>query len=205
MNKLFFDLETSSLSPHDGNILQIGFIFEGNGLLVEEEWMLKKDIVVSEKTTQLTGITQNDVDKGYEPQRIFARIKNFMEEADVIIGHNILKFDIPFLRHRIKENLPVQLLLKEDVVLVDTAILVKGYFGGYKVRGDETLEHYQNWLKDLRIYGLKYNLDLCILRFRLEIEKGVRHSALTDIKYTKQLYHKLKELEFFSQFKDSLI
>jgi len=200
MKTLYLDIETSSLNSHEGRILQFGSILDDNGKITEDELILKKQITVSEKTTKLTGLTQSDIDSGMDPNIVFGRIASLIENSDVLVGHNIIKFDLPFIITRL--NVWEMVVNPHpDQIIIDTAALFKAVKGGYVPMPNETLAQFQRRVLDYRVYGLKFNLDLAMRHFKIEIKEGEdRHTALADIRYTKLVYEQLRNLPQFTQF-----
>jgi uncharacterized protein YprB with RNaseH-like and TPR domain len=85
--RLFFDLETTDLNANWGNILAIGY-------RVEKE--------------PVTVLRINDF-KGWTPYDDKRLIEEFLkvwsrEDVGVVIGHNIILFDIPYLQARMLRN-----------------------------------------------------------------------------------------------------
>ncbi|MFX0184077.1 MAG: 3'-5' exonuclease [Candidatus Hodarchaeota archaeon] len=200
MLKLFLDCETSDLSPEIGRLLQFGYILDNNGEVTEDEFIIKKDIRVSKKTTELTGLKQSDIDAGIDPLNAFGRIASLIETSDVLIGHNIIKFDLPFIITRLSVY-EIAINPRLDQIIIDTAALFKAIKGGYIPTSNESLPHFQRRVLSYRIYGLKFNLDLAMRHFEIKVREGEeRHTALADIKYTKLVYEKLRNLPQFKQF-----
>ena len=200
MKKLFLDLESSGLNANVDKILQFGSILDDNGKITEDEFILKKQIQVSETTTKLTGITQQQVDSGMDPLTAFGRIASLIETSDILIGHNIIKFDLPFIVTRLNVW-EIAVNPRSDQIIIDTAALFKAVKGGYIPMPNEPLQYFQRRVLEQRVYGLKFNLDLAMQYFKIEVKEGEdRHTALADIRYTKLVYEQLRNLPQFAQF-----
>ena len=95
---LGFDLETTGFSPKQHRIVQyalIGCDADGSSILLEE--LVNPQMKIPLETTQIHGIHDSDV-KGAPTFREFvAEISTAMDGA-VIVGHNVERFDWPFLR-----------------------------------------------------------------------------------------------------------
>ena len=200
MKKLYLDLESTGLDPNVSHLIQFGSIIDDNGKITEDEFVIKKDIVVSEKTTQLTSITQEQVNEGIDPLIAFGRIASLIETSDVLVGHNIIKFDLPFIV--VRSNIwDIAINPHPGQVIIDTAALFKAVKGHYIPMPNETLEQFQRRVLNYRVLGLKFNLDLAMKHFGIEIKEGEdRHTALADIRYTKLVYEQLRNLPQFAQF-----
>ena len=218
MKTLYLDLESDGLNPNISHLIQFGYILEESQLvgkmgknnisfsckvdkkITEDEFVIKKNIVVSETTTKLTGLTQSDIDSGMDPNIVFGRIASLIENSDVLVGHNIIKFDLPFIITRL--NVWEMVVNPHpDQIIIDTAALFKAVKGGYVPMPNETLAQFQRRVLNYKIYGLKFNLDLAMQHFKIEIKEGEdRHTALADIRYTKLVYKQLRNLPQFAQF-----
>jgi len=95
-----FDVETSGLIrkgeefPH---ILQLSYLLYDIGnkqLIASYDTFVKpsEPVVVEEIITELTGITQKDVDGGIPIKRVLDDFFQILQLADIIVGHNI-EFD----------------------------------------------------------------------------------------------------------------
>ena len=200
MKKLYLDLESTGLDPNVSHLIQFGSIIDDNGKITEDEFVIKKDIVVSEKTTQLTSITQEQVNEGIDPLIAFGKIASLIETSDVLVGHNIIKFDLPFIV--VRSNIwDIAINPHPGQVIIDTAALFKAVKGHYIPMPNETLEQFQRRVLNYRVLGLKFNLDLAMEHFGIEVKEGEeRHTALADIRYTKLVYEQLRNLPQFAQF-----
>lgn len=91
------DLETTGLSPKQDKIIEIGAVKYQKGRKAEVfSAFLNPGRLLSEPIRNLTGITQEQVDKGEELEKILPKLILFMEELP-LVGHKIL-FDYSFLK-----------------------------------------------------------------------------------------------------------
>jgi len=95
---LGFDLETTGFSSKQHRIVQyalVGCDVDGSSIHLEE--LVNPQMKIPMETTRVHGIHNSDVE-GVAPFREFiAEISTAMEGA-VIVGHNVERFDWPFLR-----------------------------------------------------------------------------------------------------------
>ncbi len=92
-----FDLETTGLSPKDDAITEIGAVIVENGEITESyDTFVNPARHISEKITQLTGITDEMVAGAPSQEQA---VRAFFEFVDgrVLIAHNAHGFDIRFL------------------------------------------------------------------------------------------------------------
>jgi DNA polymerase III epsilon subunit family exonuclease len=95
------DIETTGFDPAVDEILEIGFVFftlEKNKIKLGKEytWLFKPKQAVTQIILGLTGITQEELDKGVEINDCLQEIQTLLKGA-IIVGHNI-NFDLGFLR-----------------------------------------------------------------------------------------------------------
>lgn len=92
-----FDLETTGLSPETDQIIEIGALKVVDGKVAERFMeFVKPDQPISEKITEITGITNEMVSGARKTETIIHDFVNFCEDY-VLIGHNIM-FDYKFCK-----------------------------------------------------------------------------------------------------------
>jgi DNA polymerase-3 subunit epsilon len=114
---LSFDLETTGLDFQKDRVIEVGAILYSTTqkkCLESMGYLVKSDgVPVSAEITQLTGITQGAVDKfGFTPTDALEIVQEMMEEADAIIGQNVLRFDKPMVEpwfNRLHMKMPQKL------------------------------------------------------------------------------------------------
>ncbi len=91
------DVETTGLDPKNDAIIQVAAIaFDGDRILDQYESVVNPHREVPEFITQLTGITQEEVDDAPSMFTVRSRLRSVMDHG-VLIGHNV-GFDLGFLR-----------------------------------------------------------------------------------------------------------
>ncbi|MGL5640189.1 MAG: PolC-type DNA polymerase III [Mycoplasmoidaceae bacterium] len=99
-----FDIETTSLYPLAGDIIEFAGIKFRNGAIIDKlEFFIKTDKPLSDFTKKLTGIDENMVSKGIEIKEALIKIKNFFDNA-ILIAHNGKDFDIKFINKKLEDN-----------------------------------------------------------------------------------------------------
>jgi DNA polymerase III alpha subunit (gram-positive type) len=126
---LAFDLETTGLNITDDRPIEVGLILHSTGqnrTLESTSFLVKSDVVVSTEVTEITGITQAAVNKfGYDSESGLRTVQEWFENADAIIGHNVLRFDKRVLDAWVKRHgasLP-------DKLWIDTMTDIPGVAG----------------------------------------------------------------------------
>lgn len=99
-NLIFLDIETDGLDENRSNIIEIGAIRVGK---ITEEFhkLIKIDRPLAKEITKLTGIKDEDLEKGEELTNSLIDILDFLKSDD-IIGYNIV-FDIKFLNAKLQK------------------------------------------------------------------------------------------------------
>lgn len=102
-NLVFLDLETTGVDPAADRIIEFSAVKYSvleNGRLEERKRInefIRPPVPISDKITEITGITNEQLQNyGYESE-IFPKIKEFMESAEILLGYNILAFDAQFM------------------------------------------------------------------------------------------------------------
>ena len=91
------DLETTGLHPKTDKIIEIGAVRVREGK-VEKTWqsMVNPGRELTERTRQITGIRQEEVDHAPEIGQVLPQLLDFLGK-DVLVGHSLL-FDFSFLK-----------------------------------------------------------------------------------------------------------
>lgn len=98
-----FDLETTGLSVMDDDITEFGAVRYKNGQEIARlQSLIKPNKRISEKITNLTHISNDDVKDAPTIQEFLPKILDFFKD-DVIVAHNAT-FDVGFLNEILKRN-----------------------------------------------------------------------------------------------------
>ena len=114
---LGFDLETTGFSPNKHRIVQyalIGCDVDGTAMHLED--LVNPQMRIPNETSQIHGIYDSDVKGVPEFSEYISGITEAMEGA-VIVGHNVDRFDWPFLR---AEFLRAGRPMPEPLAILDT-------------------------------------------------------------------------------------
>ena len=99
-----FDLETTGTDRQKDRIIEIGLALYSTGQkrILESACFLvdPEGVAVTEEITGITGLYQNAVEKfGYSEESALDSFCDFYNKADAVIGHNINRFDLPFINN----------------------------------------------------------------------------------------------------------
>ncbi len=156
------DIETTGLDASFDDAIEIAIIKVSNNQIVDKfHTYIKTDICISDFITNLTGITQSDVDSAPEADLVWYKVHEFIND-DILIAHNA-NFDINFIYDEMIEN-SVEPLTNN---FVDTLRLSRLAFPNFK------------------------NHKLKTLVKELEIETNTLHRAMNDVYATFEVYKKI--------------
>lgn len=116
MNKLYFDLETTSAEKDTCRIIQLGIkqIDELGNVLVNKSKMYNPGVPITPSATEAHGITDAHV-KNYPSFYPDCKKLKGMFETSTLIGYNIITFDIPVLLYEF-ERAGVELNISRNII-----------------------------------------------------------------------------------------
>jgi len=117
-----FDLETTELSISRAKIIQYGIIgSDKNGEEIRVNSLINPFCNITQKATEVHGITNEDVHKLPGFRAHIEKICNLLNDA-IVIGHNIKRFDWPILEN---EFLRCGKTIPRPYALIDTLELAR--------------------------------------------------------------------------------
>lgn len=97
-NIVVFDVETTGLDPQSDQIIELGAVKIENGNIVERfSTFVKPTKEIPYDVTELTGITNEMVDDAPPIEKVIREFYEFSKGC-ILSGHNIINFDIKFVR-----------------------------------------------------------------------------------------------------------
>ncbi len=100
---VFFDFETTGFYSNSDEIIEFGAVkFQGNQLIAKKQLFIKPKAKIPTKITEITGITDKDVEDALGIEDVIHEIKAWIGEG-VLIAHNA-KFDMSFLNQAYKDH-----------------------------------------------------------------------------------------------------
>ena len=113
---LSYDVESTGLDVIKDEVIEVGAVLWSTGqrkALESVGFLVQAEKPISEEITGITGITQAAVDAfGYESGDALGSVIDLMSQADVVIGHNVKRFDERITRSwasRLQTELPDKL------------------------------------------------------------------------------------------------
>ena len=160
------DIETTGLDSAKDEIIEIGALKVEEGVITKEfSVLLKNDVHVPDDIVELTGITDDVLEKeGVDIKKALEKFREFCEDSE-LVGHNV-NFDLQFLqREFIKNGFPPMRNKTTDTMRIARRKIESK--SGHKLQ------------KVAEYFGIVYN----------EL-----YRALSDCYLTYEIYEKLREL-----------
>jgi len=135
MNKTYFDLETTGTNVNSDRIVQIGIkVVNNKECLFKQSLLINPGISIPKEASDVHGITDKHVKNALPFSSVAKELKPYFED-NIIIGFNILKFDLPLLynefeRCGISVNFSKKII---DVYKIETKASPKTLGATYKI------------------------------------------------------------------------
>ena len=193
---VFIDCETFNLCLNKCHNLpwQIAMLkVNGNNTAALKDYLIKWDtnLKIGAEAARITRYSQTKMDKeGVSPEEVFPTIKDWLDNADYIVGHNVLGFDIYLIKALYE-------YMGEDyrhltTKVIDTNCIARGvkYDLPYKTEDDFTC--YQYKILNTRRKGVKSSLTALGREFDIDHDYENLHNALVDLELNLKVWNKLK-------------
>lgn len=190
-----WDLETTGLDAKTEKIIEIGAVKIVDGQVTDRKsWLLDHGIFLSDKTTEITGITDDMIDaEAVNPATAFSEFMSMFEGVPncANVTHNGYRFDLPFLMFALPNDLREVYNNEMFSGMIDTAVLVKAKKLNMQRFPDESFLHFAERVMSIRAFGVKYNIPLCCEELDIDTSNATFHRALGDATLTNEIYKKL--------------
>jgi len=193
---VFIDCETENLCLNSFNNLpwQIAMIKTKGGQILDSKdyyvgW--DRDVNVSVEAARITRFNPVDYDKRkIKFEEIFPTIEDWLDNADYIVGHNILGFDIYLIKDFYNYvGKDYRHLMSK---IIDTNCIARGIKFELPYRTSENFLEYQYKLVHERRKGIKTNLTALGREFQIEHDYDRLHDALVDLELNLKVWNQLK-------------
>jgi DNA polymerase III epsilon subunit-like protein len=200
-NLVLIDFETENLCLHGEENLpwQAAMIKSVDGKATDRKNFYVKwhrELKVSKEAARITRFSLADYKKKALPiEDIFPTLKDWLNNADYILGHNILGFDIYLIRY-------IYSYMGEDYMplmhkIIDTNCVAKGIKFGIFYKPEEDFLEYQYKIMHTRRKGVRTNLAYLGKEFKIEHDSDNLHDALVDLELNLKVWNQLKyQIEF---------
>jgi len=193
---VFIDCETLNLCLSSCHNLpwQIGMIkVVGDKTIATKNYHIKWDthLKISADAARITKFNPKVLEKkGLPPEEAFPTIQDWLDNADYIVGHNILGFDLFLIKDFYKYmGKPYRHLVEK---IIDTNCIAKGLkFGNYYKQSDDFLE-YQYKMYNERRKGVRTNLAALGREYEIEHDDDDLHDAVADLHLNIKVWNKIK-------------
>lgn len=193
---VFVDCETFNLCLNFCHNLpwQIAMIkVKGDQKIDEKNFYLKwqTDLKISQDAARITRYDHKKVQKeGYDPKEIFPTIKDWLDHADYIIGHNTIGFDIYLIKEYYKSmGCNWHHLVNK---FIDTNAIARGIKYGISYSPKESLIEYQYKIYHTRKKNIKSSLTALGKENGIEHDYDRLHDAINDLDLNIKVWNKLK-------------
>lgn len=130
-----FDLETTGLYPVFNDIIEFGAVtIKNNQVIDKTQFFIKPNTPLSEKVSELTNITQKDLEGAIDQKTGLIKIIDYIK-GKVLVAHNGINFDFNFLNTKLAEYNFEPL----NNCLIDTMVVSRGLNTDYKSHTLEVL------------------------------------------------------------------
>ncbi|MDE6429312.1 MAG: PolC-type DNA polymerase III, partial [Malacoplasma sp.] len=211
---VLFDIETTGLSPYYDKIIEFGAIKYHKGLVIDRiQFFIDPEEKINEKIYSLTRISNNDLDGAIKIKEALIKIKEFFSDS-VLIAHNGIKFDLPFLNCKLEQEgmdqinntlidtLQISRAVNEQISGHSLGIIARKYKINYNEleahRADKDAEYLlEIWKKMLEIISFKSITTIQDLNLKLQnsfLKSRNRGNLITVYCKTQEDIKKLYEL-----------
>jgi DNA polymerase III epsilon subunit-like protein len=193
---VLIDCETENLCLNSFHNLpwQIAMIKTKGGEKVDEkDYYVKwdREINISPEAARITKFSRKTYEnKAVSYKEIFPTIKDWLDEADYIVGHNILGFDIYLIKSFYeKQGEDYSHLLNK---VLDTYCIAKGIKSNLPFTNETDFLEYQYKMLNKVIKGIKTNLKALGKEYNIDHDYENLHNALVDLELNLKVWNKLK-------------
>ena len=116
-NYVVLDLEMTGLNPKNDKVIEIAAVKVRNGEIVDTySTLVNPQVKISERITELTGITNEMVVDGANMDTAMQKLIDFIGDK-IIVGHNI-QFDYSFMKQwAVNNKIPLELKAYDTLML----------------------------------------------------------------------------------------
>jgi DNA polymerase III epsilon subunit-like protein len=193
---VLIDLETFNLCLNFCHNLpwQIGMIkAKGDFKLDSKNYYINWDtkLKISQDAARITRYDHKKVQKdGLNIKDAFPTIKDWLDHADYIVGHNILGFDVNLIKELYKSmGCHWEHLMPK---IIDTNCMARGIKYNMPYKPNENLLEYQYKIYHTRRKDVKSSLSFLGKENGIEHDYDKLHDALNDLDLNLKVWNKLK-------------
>ena len=177
---VFIDCETLNLCLNSVNNLpwQVSMIKSVAGKKTDERDFHVKwntDLKISKDAARITRFDPKKLEKiGKKPEEVLPEVVDWLDNADYIVGHNILGFDIYLIRG------------------IDTLSICRGINNDVKPKDKESFLAFQFRMLNIRKKGQRNSLEAVGKSYSIDHDYSKLHDAIVDLELNLKVCNKLK-------------
>lgn len=193
---VFIDCETFNLCLNFAHNLpwQISMLkVQGDHIQSSKDFYIKWDthLKIGKEAARITRYSDKKMERlGIAPEEAYPTIKDWLDNADYIIGHNILGFDLYLIKGLYEYMGHDYTPLVEK--MIDTNCIARGIKSGMDYAPEDDFLEYQYKMVNKRIKGVRTSLTALGKEYELEHDYDKLHNALVDLELNLKLWNKLK-------------
>ena len=193
---VLIDCETENLCLNRSQNVpwQVGMVrAKGDKKVDEKDFYIgwEREVNVGKEAARITRFSPTQYRKRAIPYKeAFPTIKDWLENCDYIIGHNILGFDIYLIKdyyNMMGENYH-HLMSK----IIDTNSLARGIKYGILPKKEENFLSYQYKILHTRRKGVKSSLTALGKEYGIDFDPDKLHEAVYDLELNLKVWNKIK-------------
>lgn len=166
---------------------------QGDHIQSSKDFYIKWDthLKIGKEAARITRYSDKKMERlGVAPEEAYPTIKDWLDNADYIIGHHILGFDIYLIKGLYEYMGDDYIPLVEK--MIDTNCIARGIKSGMDYAPEDDFLEYQYKMVNKRIKGVRTSLTALGKEYELEHDYDKLHNALVDLELNLKLWNKLK-------------
>ena len=195
---VFIDLETFNLCLNfqHNRPWQVAMIKTEKDKVIDKrdiyvDWWSETNLDISKDAARITKFNKKKVmSKAISSRDAFSQLAEWLDDADNIIGHNIIGFDV----HLIKEWYHLQGKSWDHLVdkFIDTNCIAKAYKLNESLPEGKSLVEFQHKMYYRRAKGIRTNQTALGKEFKIDFDYENLHDALKDLELNMLIWNQLK-------------
>ncbi len=193
---VFIDCETLNLCLNSVNNLpwQVSMIKSVAGKKTDERDFHVKwntDLKISKDAARITRFDPKKLEKiGKKPEEVLPEVVDWLDNADYIVGHNILGFDIYLIRgiYKFLNKSYGHIIPK----IIDTLSICRGINNDIKPKDKESFLAFQFRMLNIRKKGQRNSLEAVGKSYSIDHDYSKLHDAIVDLELNLKVWNKLK-------------
>lgn len=193
---VFIDCETLNLCLNSVNNLpwQVSMIKSVGGKKTDQRDFHVKwdtDLKISKDAARITRFDAKKLERiGKKPEEVLPEVIEWLDDADYIVGHNVLGFDMYLIRGIYKFfNKNYKHLVPK---VIDTLSIARGINNDLKPKNRETFLAFQFRMLNIRKKGQRNSLEAIGKSYAIEHDYSKLHDAIVDLELNLKVWNKLK-------------